>query len=191
MPLIGIRQGLFFALRWEWVIWKQAGLRLPSYKRQKAFWLPLSTDAMALLRSFHIEQGRPAKGWIFPAPIQNSTRFNPHIHQDAHNWYNRTFKPLLCQLGMGHLTFHALRRTWATALGEHVPQRVLQLLGNWADSKVTERYARPGDSSLRAGMELVARSFGTAKKLPRKQRSVSPRVRKLLKNNECPRSSVG
>lgn len=179
--LLGIRQAHFFAIRWEWVQWEPPLLRLPSFKRQKAFPLPLSADALAILQHFHVEQGRPATGWIFPARMQNSDRVNLAVHMDPHNWYNRTFKPLLRRLDLGHLTFHALRRTWATALGEKAPQRIVQVLGNWSDMKVVERYSHPQDASLRAAMEWVAQSFGTAKILPDEPREVSEKLSKLLK----------
>lgn len=180
--LIGLRQGLFFALRWDYVHWEQAVLRLPSYKRQKAFALPLSGDALAILQHLHAEQGRPSAGWIFPAPIAGTTRWNFSVHRDPHNWYTRTFKPLLRSLDMGHLNFHTLRHSWATALGEKVPQRIMQILGNWSDPKMTARYAHPQDASLRAGMEWVAQSLGTATPRPEEPSAVSEKLSKLLKN---------
>lgn len=179
--LLGLRQGLFFALRWEWINWEQRTLRLPSYKRQKAFTLPLSTDALAILAQFSLEQSQPESGWIFPAPISGTTRCNPAVHRDPHNWYNRTFKPLLRGLGLGHLTFHALRHTWATALGEKVPNRIVQILGNWSDMKMVSRYTHPHDESLRAGMEWVAESFRTAILLPENKLDGSGKLAKLLK----------
>lgn len=173
--LIGLRQGLFFALRWEYVDWAQELLRLPSYKKQKAFALPLSTDALAILHHLHRAQGTPAQGWIFPAPT------NPVVHRDAHNWYNRTFKPLLRKLDLDHLNFHTLRHSWATALGEKMPQRIVQLLGNWADIKMTGRYSHPHERSLREGMEWVAQSMNVASNRPARKRTVSQKLHKLLK----------
>lgn len=189
--LLGLRQSHYFAIRWEWINWEIETIRLPSFKRQKAFPLPLSTDALAILTRFHGEQGQPSTGWIFPARIQNSEKVNRAIHINPHNWYTRTFKPLLRALGLDHLTFHALRRTWATALGEKAPQRIIQMLGNWSDSKVVERYSRPQDASLRAAMEGVAQSLGTATLLPEARQEISPKLAKLLKLKDCPRSSVG
>lgn len=189
--LLGLRQSHYFAIRWEWINWEIETIRLPSFKRQKAFQLPLSTDALAILTRFHGEQGQPSTGWIFPARIQNSAKVNRAIHIDPHNWYTRTFKPLLRDLGLDHLTFHALRRTWATALGEKAPQRIIQMLGNWSDSKVVERYSRPQDASLRAAMEGVAKSLGTATLLPEARQEISPKLAKLLKIKDSPRSSVG
>jgi|CXWL01.1.fsa_nt_gi integrase len=189
--LVGIRQSLFFAQRWEWLLWTHGAMQYPSFKRQKAFTLPLSGEALAILTVLHEEQGRPATGWIFPAKIQNSTRYNFAVHRDAHNWYTRIFKPVLIELNMETLTFHALRRTWATALGSSAPQRILQLLGNWSDGKVTERYCRPHDASLREAMDSVAASFGTARKLPATKTRQSKTLRNLLKKRVRPRSSVG
>ncbi len=168
--LIGVRRATHFALRWEWVQWEHQLLQLPTIKRQKSFALPLSVTALEILGKFHGEQGKPREGWIFPARWQNSGRINPRIHMDPHNWYNRTFKPLLRGLGLGHLTFHALRRTWATALGRKAPQRIVQALGNWADVRVVGRYTIPQEDSMREGMEWVAQSLaqsvGTAILLP-------------------------
>lgn len=189
--LLGLRRGLLCALRWEWVNWPQGVIRLPSYKRQQAFTLPLSAHALAILLHFHAEQGKPTEGWIFPARIQNSEKVNFGVHIDAHNWYTRTFKPLLRSLNLGHLTFHALRRTWATALGEKAPQRIVQVLGNWADAKVTERYSNPQDASLRAAMEGVAESLGTAILRPVEDKPGSQKLAKILKIKRSPRSSVG
>lgn len=182
--LLGLRQGLFFAMRWEWIRWQQGMLSLPSFKKQKAFTLPLSTDALAILQHFHITQGKPSSGWIFPAPISGTDRFNFAVHRDPHNWYNRTFKPLLRKLGMGHLNFHTLRHSWATALGEKVPQRIMQILGNWADIKMTARYSHPHEGSLRDGMEWVARSMGAATLLPEPKIEVSQKLSKLLKTKD-------
>lgn len=169
-------------MRWEWVHWEQELLRLPSYKKQKAFTLPLSTDALAILHQFHAQQGRPVTGWVFP-PLSGTTRYNLAVHRDAHNWYNRTFKPLLRTLGLGHLNFHTLRHSWATALEEKMPQRIVQLLDNWADLKMTGRYSHPHERSLRDGMEWVAQSMGTASLLPRPKMKVSKKLHKLLKRN--------
>lgn len=178
--LIGVRRSTHFSLRWEWVQWEHHLLQLPTIKRQKAFSLPLSVDAMAILRRLHVEQGTPREGWVFPARRQNSDRLNTHIHIDPHNWYNRTFKPLLRGLGLDHLTFHALRRTWATALGQKAPQRIVQLLGNWSDIRVVGRYTIPNEESLRAGMEWVAESFGTASLLPAPRKEISKNLSNLL-----------
>lgn len=164
--LIGVRRATHFSLRWEWVQWEHQLLQLPTIKRQKAFALPLSAVAVAIFDKLHREQGRPRDGWVFPARWQNSGRVNPRIHMDPHNWYNRTFKPLLRGLGLSHLTFHALRRTWATVLGKKAPQRIVQALGNWADIRVVGRYTIPQEDSMRAGMEWVAESFRTATLLP-------------------------
>lgn len=188
--LLGLRESLLFSLRWEWLDWEQDVLQLPAFKRQPAFTLPLSHDARAIFAVLHQEHGCPKTGWVFPAPIQHTTRYNFTVHRNPHNWYLRTFKPILRELGMD-LTFHALRRTWASMLGAHVPQRILQLLGNWQTGKVVERYCRPHDVHLRQGMEQVARSFGTARRVPRPKRRLSTRVHKLLKTRTRPRSSVG
>lgn len=182
--LLGLRQGLFFAMRWEWVQWDQELLRLPSYKRQKAFALPLSTDALAIVHHLHEQHGHPASGWVFPARISGTTRWNYAVHRDAHNWYTRTFKPLLRTLGLGHLNFHTLRHSWATALGEKMPQRIVQLLGNWADIKMTGRYSHPHERSLREGMEWVAESMNVAKKRPLSKMEVSEKLAKLLKKKD-------
>lgn len=181
--LLGIRQGLFFAMRWEWIRWPAALIDFPSYKRQRAFTLPLSADALAVLQAMHREQGRPSRGWVFPAPIQNSSTVDRTVHRDAHNWYTRTFKPVLRELGMPEMTFHALRRTWASLIGERVPQRILQALGNWKDGRVVEGYSRPFDASLRAAIDLVpaALAAATVTKLPEPKQRPSKMARNLLK----------
>lgn len=63
--------------------------------------------AIHILVKFHVEQSRPASGWIFPARFQNSDRMNTRIHMDPHNWYTWTFKPLLRGLGLPYE-----RRAW-------------------------------------------------------------------------------
>ncbi|MGH7233037.1 MAG: tyrosine-type recombinase/integrase [Nitrospiraceae bacterium] len=56
------------------------------------------------------------------------------------------------------MTFHSLRKTWASRMGPHTPVRILQILGGWSSLKMVEDYCQPHEESLREAMEKGAQS---------------------------------
>ena len=150
--LIGIRLTQFFSLRWEWVLWKDSGLALPPFKRHPARLLPLRQAAILILEKLWTAQGRPEQGWVFQAKGFRGRPVN------AHNWYNRHYSVAVKKAGLADLkvTFHTLRRTWASRTGQTTPARILQSLGGWSNIAMAELYCQPFDGVMREAMERGA-----------------------------------
>jgi len=166
--LIGLRLMQFFSLRWEYLWWDQALLGLPAFKRHPARRLPLIQEAMAIFAVLWEQQHRPKSGWIFPMrrtrwigvvgqlrvlqrvkdPIIDPTR-----HLNAHNWYNLRYRTAVLKVGLDGVTFHTLRKTWASRLGPFVPERILQILGGWLSVAPVKHYCLPFDHAIRDAME--------------------------------------
>ncbi|MGH7230127.1 MAG: tyrosine-type recombinase/integrase, partial [Nitrospiraceae bacterium] len=45
-------------------------------------------------------------------------------------------------IGNKGVTFHSLRKTWASRMGPHTPVRILQILGGWSSLKMVEDYCQ-------------------------------------------------
>lgn len=204
--LIGLRLRQFFTLRWDWLDWAPGLLHLPSFKRHPARTLPLSQEALAIFAVLWEEQGRPESGWIFPRRqqtfigagrglwkpgpilIDRSAPLNPH------NWYRRRYRPAIERAGLPEtVTFHTLRKTWASRVGPHAPARILQILGGWRDSKVVERYCQPYEEAMRSAMEQGARvPTKSVIKVSHGLYHPTGKLAQLIKNKEKrPRSSGG
>lgn len=150
--LLGIRGGQIVSLRWEYCNWETRLLNIPKFKSHPARTIPLVDEAIAILRHLWDRQQQPDRGWIFPSPLK------PLVHLDYHNWYNRRFLVAMKAAGLDGLglTFHGLRRTWATRAANGTPPRVLQIVGGWSDLKMVELYTQPFEQSMREAMERAA-----------------------------------
>lgn len=150
--LLGIRGGQIAALRWEYCRWELRLLDIPKFKCHPARTIPLVDEALAILRHIWERQEQPDRGWIFPSPLK------PQVHLNYHNWYTRRFAVALKEAGLDGLglTFHGLRRTWATRAAPGTPPRVLQIVGGWSDLKMVEIYTQPFEHAMREAMERAA-----------------------------------
>lgn len=170
--LTGLRLSHFFALRWDWVRWESQVLDISAFKRREARSLPLPLEAVAILAVLWEAQGRPEHGWVFPIRKQTYRGAGrgrwtkgpvirmPTGHLNGHNWYNRRYAPAVKAAGLAPLkvTFHTLRRTWASRIGSRAPGRILQILGGWSSLKQVEIYCHPHDTATRMAMEQGAQA---------------------------------
>jgi len=81
---------------------------------------------------------------------------DPSRHINAHNWYARRFAPAVRAAGLDGVTFHTLRKTWASRLGPHISTRVLQILGGWKSLEAVQRYCLPFEEAIRTAMEQAS-----------------------------------
>ncbi|MDO8357204.1 MAG: tyrosine-type recombinase/integrase [Nitrospirota bacterium] len=179
---IGIRLTQFFSLRWEWVSWNNRALALPPFKRHPGRTLPLPTIAMVILEQFWLTQGKPEQGWVFQAKGFRTRPVN------AHNWYNRHYAVAVKKAGLSDLkvTFHTLRRTWASRTGQTTPARILQALGGWSNMQMAELYCQPFDEAMREAMErgAVQGSKKSVGKMSGEKTPIRKSIIKLLKNKD-------
>lgn len=105
-------------------------------------------------RAFEILQRRyhsRVSAWVFP----NSTNGNPI---DPQNFYNRVYLPALEAAGIEGMTWHCLRKTFASrlALAGTSIQKIQSVLGV-SDTKVVERYAHLLPDTFRGTIEPLNR----------------------------------
>jgi integrase len=205
--LTGLRLTQFFTLRWEYLWWDQALLDLPAFKRHPPRRLPLTQEAMAILSVLWDQQGRPKEGWVFPvrrphwAGVVGKLRAwhqkaEPLIDRDrhinAHNWYNRRYHPAVITAGLDGVTFHTLRKTWASRLGPFVPERILQILGGWQSVEPVKHYCSPFDGAIRDAIERAHVAQQSVEKVSSGHFPAVGKMAELIKRQqESPRSSVG
>lgn len=195
--LLGLRRTEFFRLRWEWVWWKAAILKVPAFKRHPPIDLPLPDEAVAILKVLWQELGRPKEGWVFPVRQQtfigivgkrafkrDIVRIDQTTPINADNWYRSHYKAVIREAGLPDwITFHTLRRTWASRAGSHTPARILQLLGRWKNMKTAERYCHPLEGPMREAMAKGAEGEPkVSKKCLDRARSHPGKLHKLLKH---------
>jgi len=160
--LTGLRRAQLFQARWEQVLWEQAGLSLPTIKRQRSRFLPLVEEAIGMLKRRWGAAGRPKHGPIFPDAD------DPSLPEDANAWYKNRYKPALKRAGLDGkgLKFHSTRHAFALRFldaGGHV--RALQKAGGWSSLSQVEIYTQMQDESVRAPMESAARLTTNCRKL--------------------------
>lgn len=140
----GLRQRNVTHLEWSQVDLSRgvAWIHADQAKGRKAIGIPLSDDAMAVLRG-QIGQDRR---WVFPY------RGKP-IGKIKTAWGKA-----LQRAGIEDFTWHDLRHTWASwHIMNGTPIEVLQKLGGWSDIRMVLRYAHLAPEHL-AGF---ANNYGT------------------------------
>lgn len=142
--LTGARKSEILTARWEYVRIDLRLLIVPLSKSGKPRYIPLSDEAITLIKSLQRVQGCP---WLFPGynpekPLSNVFLF---------------WKQLRKELGIPDVRIHDLRHTFASCLVNtgHSLYEVQKILGH-SDPKTTMRYAHLGQPSLLAAAESVS-----------------------------------
>lgn len=142
----GLRQANVLALRWDQID-MQAGrlwVHADQMKGGKAIGVPLSQDAMAVLR----EQIGKDKEWVFPykgkgrkagAPMgKMKTAWHAALARAGLGYYEEQGGK---RRWVGEFTWHGLRHTWASwHLMAGTPIEVLKELGGWQDLRMVEKH---------------------------------------------------
>lgn len=148
----GARKSEILNARWEYVNFERRILTVPLSKSGKARHIPLSDEAMAILRSIP-QTGNP---WVFPNP-----KTGKPMHNIFHFW-----DTVRRNLHMPDLRLHDLRHSFASFLVNSgcTLYEVQKILGHY-DPKVTMRYAHLSSGSLiRAANTVPLAIMGTALK---------------------------
>lgn len=142
--LTGARKSEILKARWENVRLDHRLLTVPLSKSNKPRHIPLSDEAVAVIRSIRREPGCP---WLFPGHAPGKPL------SDVYNFWNE----LRQGLGLADVRIHDLRHTFASFLvnAGHSLYEVQKLLGH-SDPRTTMRYAHLGQASLVAAAQTVS-----------------------------------
>jgi integrase len=94
----GLRRGEQFQLRWDQVDLENGVLTIPLPKGDKTRHVPLSEQALTILRSLDSFLLSP---WVFPSPKA------PLKHWNAQSFVNHILMPVLAQAGIKDACWHA------------------------------------------------------------------------------------
>lgn len=125
----GLRMSNILSLEWSQCNLKQSTLWIHAdqSKSGKPISVPLSKDALKVLKA---QRGQNDK-WVFPY-----LGGDPITRVSNHGW-----KSACKAAGLEDITFHDLRRTWASwHLMNKTPMEVVVKLGGWANSAVVEKH---------------------------------------------------
>ncbi|WP_165070753.1 site-specific integrase [Desulfovibrio sp. ZJ200] len=142
--LTGARKSEILKARWEHARLDLRLLIVPLSKSGKPRHIPLSDEAMAVIRAIPRQSGNP---WLFPGHAPGKPL------SDLYLFWNR----LRRSLGLADVRIHDLRHTFASFLvnAGHSLYEVQRLLGH-SDPRTTMRYAHLGQASLLAVAETVS-----------------------------------
>lgn len=145
----GMRQSEQFGLRWENLTGGGGIVKIPEAKSGKGRMVYLNDEAQAVLA--RQRQRDPGSPWVFPVPNR------PDLPRNAHNFYNRVFKPACARAGILDFCWHDLRHTFGSLLtmkGAH--QRALQELLGHATGRMTERYSHLAPGHLAGVVNMLS-----------------------------------
>jgi len=149
LTLTGCRKSEILSLRWDWVDFERAALRLPDSKTG-AKSVPLGAPALELLNAL--------------ARIEGNPHVIPSAKGDGHFiGLQKVWKRIRARAGMDDLRLHDLRHSFASvgvASGDSL-YIVGKLLGH-TQSRTTQRYAHLADDPLRAAVERISGQISAA-----------------------------
>ncbi len=141
----GLRRSEQFQLRWEHISFESQTLTIPLPKGGRTRHVPLSQEALGILRSLNSFLSSP---WVFSG-------IKSHLQpMDSRAFLRRAFEPVLKKAGIQDASWHTLRHTTASRLimaGVPLPT-VKEVLGH-RDIQTTLRYAHLAPSHIQAAME--------------------------------------
>ena len=141
----GLRRSEQFQLRWEDISFESRTLTIPLPKGGRTRHVPLSQEALAILRSFDSFLSSP---WVFSGIKSNLRPI------DSRAFLRRAFEPVLKKAGIQDASWHVLRHTTASRLvmaGVPLPT-VKEILGH-RDIQTTLRYAHLAPSHIQAAID--------------------------------------
>jgi len=166
--LTGMRQGEQFSLRWEHVDLERGLITLPATKAGGVQYVKLNQEAKAILRDLDAKDakaqavaeaeaiagkkdaGTQRSVWVFPSE-------NPETHADPRNFYRRVYLPKVKEKGLGGVTWHTLRHTFASRLAmSGATEGTIAALLRHSSTALVRRYAHLSPSYLQEAVEKVA-----------------------------------
>ncbi len=149
LALTGCRKAEILSLRWEWVDFDRAVLRLPDSK-SGAKTVPLGAAALQLLASLPRYEGNPH---VLPGEAPGG-----HLVGLQKVWAR-----LRARAGLDNLRIHDLRHSFASvAVAEGNSLYLVGKVLGHQQASTTERYAHLGDDPLRAVADRTASTIAAA-----------------------------
>ena len=155
----GLRRSEQFKLRWDQISFDSRTLTIPLPKGGRTRHVPLTQEALNILRTLDSLLVSP---WVFPGLK------NPMQPMDSRAFLRRVFEPALRRAGIQGASWHVLRHTTASRLvmaGVPLPT-VQQILGH-RDIQTTLRYSHLSPSHIQAAIEkgsIAKLGIGTGSK---------------------------
>jgi integrase len=144
--LTGMRKRELLTVRWDWIDFDTATLRLPDTKTGRPHRVPLSPRALEILQSLPREHDNC---FLFPGRVTGS-----HLSVAA---IDQAWRRIRQTAGAGDAHIHDLRRTVGSWLAQHGAS--LHLIGavlNHSTPSTTAVYARIADANVRAALDAHA-----------------------------------
>jgi integrase len=151
LTLTGCRKNEILSLRWDWVDFERAALRLPDSKTGAKV-IPLGAPALQVLHALPRIESNPH---VFP-----SAKGEGHLIGLQKIWAR-----IRAQAELQDVRLHDLRHSFASvgAAGGDSLYVIGKLLGH-AQSRTTERYSHLADDPLRAAADRIAGQIAAAMK---------------------------
>ncbi len=145
--LTGARKSEILKARWEDVRLDLRQLIVPLSKSGRPRHIPLSDEAIAVIRAIPRQSGNP---WLFPGHAPGKPLSDLYLFWNKLRW----------ELGLADVRIHDLRHTFASFLvnAGHSLYEAQKMLGH-RDPRTTMRYAHLGQASLLAAAETVSGFF--------------------------------
>jgi integrase/recombinase XerC len=179
---LGMREDEALHARWEWIDWRRRVMVLTKTKNREAREVPIPDWLMEHLAALH--PVTPTLGLVIP---DHDEKGQPRPHTRM-----LTTKPIArasTELKLGHLTPHALRRTFATAhfeTGTPLSQ-IQQMLGH-QDPETTMRYILQRPKAQAEAQAKVAEAMGFKNSpplVPRKHVAKTPKTKQTKKKKSA------
>lgn len=148
--LTGLRKTELLQARWSDIDWNLQEITIPATKNGRPHHLPLSSEAMALLRDMPQQQDNP---YLFPGRDGGKNLVN----------IDKAWRRIRDEAGVPDVRLHDLRRTvgsWLAQSGNslHLIGRVL----NHRTPSTTQIYARFGNDQVRDALESYGQNIMAA-----------------------------
>jgi len=154
----GLRHNELLALKWQDVDFENSFILLPETKAGNAQTVPMNQATVDILK-------KAKRYGDYVISKKNGERFQI---------MRKSFNSAARRAGLGHITPHVLRHTWATLLIKSgVSLRTVQELGRWSSVSLVERYSHVAESEAKKAAEHIGNIFN--KQVPnRSQGQIMP-----------------
>lgn len=164
----GMRPEECYRLRWESVTWTNGrnGTVLVTHGKTAAArrMLPVTPRVRALLEMRWEAAGRPAEGWIWPAPTRSG-----HVEPSS---IKKQHARALSLSGVRPFVLYSLRHTFLTRLGESgCDAWTLARIAGHSSIAMSSRYVHPSEDAVLTALEKLGRH-----KIGHNEKSASERV---------------
>ena len=164
----GLRKEEQFQLRWDHINFESRTLTIPLPKGGRTHHVPLTEEAISILRSLNS---------FLRSPFVFAGLKNPLKPMYGRAFIKRAFEPALRRAGIQHASWHTLRHTIASRLVmAGVPLRTVQEILGHRDIRTTLKYAHLAPAHLMEAVQkgsLAHLGIGTGSKTGSEERGLS------------------